>query len=113
MELTLQPDVVTNVDDAGGRWHHERGRVSHHGTQVGFYASTTQQGSVGTEAHGGATLTLTIFFLGSTPPETITVHGRHDADSDSATGSVSAASAGHAGRVGRRFTRAGDTVTID
>ena len=112
LELTLYPEVVTDVDDGAGRWQYERGRVGDHGTQVGIYASSSLLGAAGT-GHQDATLTLTIFFLGSTPPETVTVHGAHDAGSDSEAGTVSAASARHASRVGNRFRRVGDIVTID
>ncbi len=112
LELTLHPDVVTNVDDAAGRWQHERGRVSDHGSHIGVYASTSHPAAAGT-GHHEPTLTLTIFFLGNLPPESLTLHGTHDAGSDSEVGTVSAASAGHAGRVGGRFRRAGDIVTFD
>lgn len=112
LELTLHPDVVTNVDDAAGHWQHERGRVSDHGRQIGIYASTSHLAAAGT-GHHDPTLTLTIFFLGDLPPESLTVHGTHEAGSDSEVGTVSAASAGHARRVGGRFRRAGDIVTID
>ncbi len=112
LELTLHPDVVTNIDDAAGRWQHERGRVSDHGTQIGVYASTSHLAAAGT-GHHDTTFTLTIFFLGGLPPESLTVHGTHEAGSDSEAGTVSAASAGHASRVGDRFRRAGDIMTID
>lgn len=113
LELTLQPDVLTNVDDSAGRWQYARGRVRDHGAEVGVYASTSRLAVPGSGPHDDATLTLTIFFLGGTTPETITVHGSHDAGSGSESGTVSAASARHADRVGNRFRRAGDTVTID
>lgn len=113
LELTLQPESVTEVDDAAGRWEHERGRASAHGTQVAVYASTTHVGSPGTAAPGDRTFTLTLFFLGGTPPETITLHGAHDAGSHRDSGTVSATSAGHAGRLGKGFTRTDDVVIID
>ena len=87
--------------------------MSHHGTDVGIYASTSHVVPTGTGPPGQATLTLTIFFLGTTPPQTITVHGAHDPGSASGTGTVSAASAGHAGLVGNSFRRVGDIVTIE
>lgn len=111
LELTLYPEVVTDVDDGAGRWQHERGRVSDRGTQVGIYASTRHLTAAGT-GHQHATFTLTILFLGSTPPGTVTVHGAHDAGSNSEAGTVSAASARHVSRVGNRFRRVGDIVTI-
>ncbi|MBW3575989.1 MAG: hypothetical protein KY450_14340 [Actinobacteria bacterium] len=111
LELTLHPDVVTNIDDAAGRWQHERGRVSDHGSPLGIYASTSHLAAA--RGHPEATLTLTIFFLRSSPPETLTVHGARDAGSDSDAGTVSAASGRHADRVGSRFRRTGDIVTID
>jgi hypothetical protein len=112
LELTLVADVVTFVDDAAGRWQHERGRVRDRSAQVGIYASIAHTAVPGPE-RGMATLTLTVFFLGTTPPETITMHGRYGADSDRQAGTVSAASAQHADRVGRAFVRAGDTVVVD
>lgn len=112
LKLTLVADVVTFVDDAAGRWQHERGRVRDRSAQVGVYASTAHVAVPGPE-HGAPTLTLTVFFLGTTPPETITMHGRYGADSDRQAGTVSAASARHAERVGRAFVRAGDTVVVD
>lgn len=112
LELTLTADVVTLVDDAAGRWQHERGQVSNHSTPVGVYASTTHLAVPGTDG-SDAVLTLTVFFFGTSPPETITMHGPGGTGSDRHTGSVSAASAGHADRVGRAFVRSGDTVIID
>jgi hypothetical protein len=112
LELTLVADVVTVVDDAAGRWQHERGWVRDRSTQVGIYASTAHVAVPG-PGQGTATLTLTVFFLGATPPETITMHGLYGADSDRQVGTVSAASARHADRVGRAFVRSGDTVVVD
>jgi hypothetical protein len=112
LELTLVADVVTVVDDAAGRWQHERGWVGDRSTQVGIYASTAHVAVPGPE-QGTATITLTVFFLGTTPPETITMHGVYVADSDRQAGTVSAASARHADRVGRAFVRSGDTVVVD
>lgn len=112
LRLTLASDAVTFVDDAAGRWQHERGRVSDHSTEVGVYASTARLPEPGTEPDE-ATFTLTVFLLRVAPPQTITVQGPYRLGSDHQTGSVSAASAGHADRVGNAFTRSGDAAVID
>jgi hypothetical protein len=55
---------------------------------------------------------MTIFFLGSSPPENVTVQGSHDFGSGNQVGSVSAASSTRAVYIGQPFTRIGDTVTL-
>jgi hypothetical protein len=54
----------------------------------------------------------TVFFVGEGSPENMTLHGSHDLDSGDEVGSVSAASATHATRIGHQFTRVGVTLTI-
>lgn len=66
-----------------------------------------------TEAQNTAMLTMTVFFLGTNPPENITVQGTHDFNSGAQIGSVSAASPAHARRIGKKFVRSGNTVTIE
>lgn len=113
LTLTLQRDTLTNVDDPAGRWQHEGGRVNENGRHVGFYASTKRVTFRATEAQNTAMLTMTVFFLGTNPPENITVQGAHDFNSGAQIGSVSAASPAHARRIGKKFGRSGNTITID
>lgn len=57
-------------------------------------------------------LWLTLFFLKGKPPENMTLHGAHDFNTGGEIGSVSAASSAYAARIGKRFTRVVNTLTI-
>jgi hypothetical protein len=112
MTLTLSRSALTGVDDAGGTWQYEGGKVLDSNRQVGWYASTKRVTFKATEAQNTAALTLTVFFLGTTPPENMTLQGAHDFHSGNEIGSVSSASALYSGHIGKQFTRAGDRLTI-
>jgi len=113
LSLRLERDVLNNVDDTAGVWQYEGGRAfDTSGKRVGEYASTKRIISRATDAQNTAMLTMTIFFVGSSPPESITVQGSHDFNSGRQKGSVSAASAARAAFIGHNFTRVGDTVNL-
>jgi hypothetical protein len=77
-----------------GRWQFEAGSVTHNNEHVANYSSITRVAFQGTDQDGQntASLTITIFFIGSHPPESITLAGAHDFNSGNKTGSVSAVS---------------------
>jgi photosystem II stability/assembly factor-like uncharacterized protein len=115
LRLQLVRNTLTNVDDAAGRWQYEGGIVLDGDKRVAQYASHKRVVNGGTDAQNTAMLTMTIFFLGSSPPENVTVQGSHDfrsEDQENQLGSVSAASPRFARFIGYGFARAGDIVTL-
>src|SRR5882757_5940380 len=111
MSLSLQfaSKALNNVDDVAGRWQFEGGTVSLDRKQVANYASVKRVTFHGTDQSGQntASVTTTIFFIGSHPPESITLEGAHDFSSGNETGSVSAASNTQAAHIGKQYTRTG------
>ena len=108
-------ECLNNVEDVAQRWQIEGGQVFH-GTgrrrkHVANYSSIKRV-SCGTEEQNTAQLWLTLFFIGKKPPENITLHGAHDFNSGGEIGSVSAASAAFAPRIGHQFKRVVNTLTI-
>ncbi len=91
--FSLRRASLNNVDDAAGRWQLEGGDVLRGATVVAHYAVVRRVVTGGTTPQNTAMVTMTIFFLGSTPPENITLQGAHDFNSGRYIGSVSAASA--------------------
>jgi hypothetical protein len=83
---------LANVDDAAGRWQHEGGRVLLGGQPIGNYIIVRRVTPSGTGPQNTASVTMTIFLLGSTPPRNLTLQGAHDFGSGRYIGSVSAAS---------------------
>jgi hypothetical protein len=113
--LTLtRISALTNVNDAAGTWQFDGGTVSSGGTVVGRYARVkrTVLGG-GTDTQNTAMLTITIFFLGSTPPQTVTLQGSHSFDNGEERGSISAASSDLAGAVGLTFEGLSTALTFD
>jgi hypothetical protein len=106
--------TLTNVDDAAGRWQYEGGSVARDSKHVANYSSVKRVTYGGTDQdnQNTASVTITIFFIGSHPPESITLTGAHDFSSGNETGSVSAASNSEKGHIGKQFTRTGDNVHI-
>jgi hypothetical protein len=92
LSLTLNRLAFSNVVDAAGLWQHEGGTVLKGATQIGNYAISRRVTTGGTEAQNTAALTVTIFFLGATPPDSITLQGTHSFSTGGVAGSVSAAS---------------------
>lgn len=121
MSLTLKfgRKALTNVDDPAGRWQFEAGSVSqtqHHGSKhVANYSSIKRVVFQGTDQDGQntASVTITIFFIGNHPPESITLVGAHDFSSGNETGSVSAASSTQRAHIGKQFTRTGATDIVE
>ena len=74
--------------------------------------SSVKRVSCGTTEQNTAQLWVTLFFLGSHPPENITLHGAHDFHSGAEIGSVSAASSAYSAQIGKHFKRVGNTLTI-
>lgn len=110
--LNLKREALTNVDDAAGRWQFDGGEVYQKAKHVAHYASVKRVVFKATEAQNTAMLTITLFWLGKQPPENMTLQGSHDFNSGGQIGSVSAASAAFAARIGKQFKRVGDTLTI-
>jgi hypothetical protein len=90
--LQVQRLSLTNVDDAAGRWQHEGGRILLGSQQVGNYIIVRRVTPSGTGPQNTASVTMTIFLLGSSPPRNLTLQGAHDFSSGRYVGSVSAAS---------------------
>ena len=112
MVLQLEQRLVQNVQDPAGLWQYEGGQVISEGAHVANYSSAKRIMREATPNQNAATLSMTIFFLGSSPPENITVQGVHDFDSGRQIGSVSAASPSQAAYIGRSFVREGEEVTL-
>ena len=102
---------LDNVEDAGGRFQIEGGRVMEKDKHVANYSSVKRI-SCGTKEQNTAQLWLTLFYIGQKPPENMTLHGSHDFTSGGEIGSVSAASAAFAARIGHQFKRVVDTLTV-
>jgi hypothetical protein len=114
LTFRLERHALNNTQDPAGVWQFEGGFVfDMSGTRVGSYSSTKRMTTSALEPPLNAgTLTLSILFLGSSPPENVTVQGSHDFSSGNEVGSVSAASSSRAAYIGQPFTRLGDTVTL-
>ena len=93
------------------RWQIEGGKVLENGKHVANYSSVKRV-SCGTTEQNTAQLWLTLFFLGSKPPENMTLLGAHDFDSGGEIGSVSAASSAFSAYIGEQFERVADNLTI-
>ena len=115
LTLVLTTKALNNDDDDAGRWQFEGGSVTEAGRQVANYASFKRVTFQGTDQNGQntASVTTTLFFIGSQPPESITLEGAHDFGSGNETGSVSAASSTHASHIGKQYTRNGATNVLD
>lgn len=111
LTYTLVRECLNNVEDVAGRWQIEGGRVLEKDKHVANYSSVKRI-SCGTHAQNTAMLWITIFYLKEQPPQNITLHGSHDFNSGGEIGSVSAASASHAARIGKQFKRVANTLTI-
>jgi len=109
VSLTLNRLTLINVADAAGVLQHEGGTVFKGTMQIGNYAISRRVTTGGT-AQNAAALTVTIFFLGATPPDSITLQGTHSFSTGGVAGSVSAASSKYDWI--RSATFAGDTKTL-
>jgi hypothetical protein len=107
--------ALTNVDDPAGLWQFEAGSVTHGNQHVANYSSIKRVTFNGTDQddQNTANLTITIFFIGSHPPESITLAGAHDFNSGNETGSVSAASSTQKAHIGKQFTRNGASDVVE
>jgi hypothetical protein len=114
LTLTLSRKALNNVDDIAGRWQFEGGSVEENKKQVANYSSIKRVTFQGTDQDGQntASVTTTLFFIGSHPPESITLEGAHDFNSGNETGSVSAASHSQASHIGKQYTRNGATNVV-
>ena len=110
VSLTLNRAALSNVADAAGLWQYEGGTVFKGTLQIGNYAISRRVTTGGTKAQNTAALMVTIFFLGVTPPDTITLQGAHSFSTGGVAGSVSAASSKYDWI--RSATFAGDTKTL-
>lgn len=114
LTLNLTRKALNNVDDIAGRWQFEAGSVMERKKHVANYASVKRVTFQGTDQdnQNTASLTITLFFIGSHPPKSITLEGAHDFNSGNETGSVSAASNTLASHIGKQFTRSGATNVL-
>lgn len=114
LSLVFSRKALNNVDDVAGRWQFEGGSVEENKRHVANYASFKRVTFKGTDQDGQntATVVTTIFFLGSHPPESITLEGAHDFNSGNETGSVSAASSTQAAHIGKQYKRNGATNVV-
>jgi hypothetical protein len=112
--LTLATTTaVINVDDTAGRWQFDGGTVSLEGDVIGNFARTKRVVFGATSPQNTAMLTITIFFLGADPPETVTLQGSHSFNNGEERGSISAASAGLDGAVGVTFQGPSSALTFN
>jgi hypothetical protein len=111
LTYTLDRDCLHNIDDPGMRWQIEGGKVLENRKHVANYSSVKRM-SCGTTELNTAQLWLTLFFLGGSPPENMTLHGAHDFHSGGEIGSVSAASSAFSAHIGKQFKRVANTLTI-
>jgi hypothetical protein len=111
VKYTLVRECLDNVEDNAGRWQIDGGKVMQRQKHVANYSSVKRV-SCGTHEQNTAMVWMTLFFLKGKPPENMTLHGAHDFNSGGQIGSVSAASSAFASRIGKRFKRVGDTLTI-
>jgi hypothetical protein len=114
LNLTLTRKALNNVDDLAGRWQFEGGSVTEDKRHVANYASFKRVTFQGTDQDGQntASVTTTLFYIGSHPPESVTLEGAHDFSSGNETGSVSAASSTQASHIGKQYTRNGATNVL-
>jgi len=113
--LEFARKALTNVDDPAGGWQFEAGSVTRNTKLVANYSSIKRTTFFGTDQDGQntANLAITIFFIGSHPPESITLAGAHDFNSGNETGSVSAASSTQKAHIGKQFTRNGASNIVE
>ncbi len=87
--------TLTNVSDAAGLWQHEGGDVRNaNNVKIGKYALHRRVTTGGTNEQNTAMVTLTIFYLGGSPPRNITLQGAHSYNNGRYVGGVSATSPG-------------------
>lgn len=113
--LTLaRTSALTNVSDAAGLWQFDGGTASLGGSVIGRFARVkrTVLGG-GTDPQNTAMLTITIFMLGPSAPQTITLQGSHSFNDGEERGSISAASSAFAGAVGITFEGPETALTFD
>ena len=106
--------ALSNVSDSVGVWQFDGGTVSNGPTLIGRFARVKRTvGGGGTDSQNTAMLTITIFFLGADPPETVTLQGSHSFNNGQERGSISAASSAFAGAVGITFEGPSEALTFD
>jgi hypothetical protein len=108
----LTSEALTNVPDAAGIWQIEVGKVFHNTRESLPIADYSYVRRFNNGTLNSQMLWATLFFVGEGSPENVTLHGSHDLGSGDEVGSISAASATHAARIGHQFTRVGVTLTI-
>jgi hypothetical protein len=115
LTLTLaRTSALTNVADPAGTSQYDGGTVSLGGSVIGRYARVkrTVLGG-GTDTQNTAMLTITIFMLGSDPPQTVTLQGSHSFNDGEERGSISAASSTFRGAVGITFEGPETALTFE
>lgn len=113
LSFNLERVRLTNVEDPAGTYQYEGGRaVDPGGQNTGNYASTKRVVTDATPGQNVASLTITIFVLGTTPPENLTLQGVHEFNRGTQVGSVSAASPRYVRYIGRPFRVRDGRLTI-
>ena len=100
--LTITPGTQKSTFDDAGAWGFLGGNVAFNNNVVGRWARILRTINGVTDLQSTAIVTLTIFLLGASPPDNLTLQGAHHFSSGNETGSISAASI--AGAVGVRWT---------
>ncbi len=113
LTFNLERVRLSHVEDSAGRYQYEGGRaIDPTGQHTGNYSSIKRMTNDATPGQNVGTLTMTIFVLGATPPENLTLQGVHEFGNGGQLGSVSAASARYARFIGQAFEVRGDRLTI-
>ncbi|MBK5966059.1 hypothetical protein CCR95_18740 [Thiocystis minor] len=114
MDLVLtRTSTLTNVDDSEGLWQYDGGEISLGGDLVGYYARKKRV-SDGVILNA-ATVEMTLFADGTSPPQNLTLLGSHSFNSGDEIGSVSAASSDFSAFIGIQFSidGASDVLTLE
>jgi hypothetical protein len=114
IDLVLtRTSTLTNVDDSEGLWQYDGGEVSLGGDLVGYYARKKRV-SDGVILNA-ATVEMTLFADGASPPQNLTLLGSHSFNSGDEIGSVSAASSDFSAFIGIQFSidGASDVLTLE
>ena len=104
--------ALTNVTDGAGLWQFDGGTVSLSGV-IGNFARVKRTVTGATSPQNTAMLTITIFFLGSDPPESVTLQGTHSFTNGQERGSISGTSRALEGAEGTTFQGPSTALTFN
>jgi len=108
--LTYKTVLTTmkTINDAAGSWSHQGGRLYKGSTQVGHYVGFLRRTTGGTDEQKVAFAMGTAIFLGSKPPQNMTIQGVCDLMTGKFLGSVSAASSAYKSWIGAQVVGDGN-----